>query len=217
LVWYSSLRVALQVENLLDNIIDPAEHQIAVECLVVISRIEERNPELTLVDGLIDLKRLILEAVKSFWELWISKQANQGIVKPSRLPIFQKVVDTVAYTPIINGPPSAEIDGSNQKLLGELGIKNATRMLDEKTIQKPGASSLHQNLDLGVSTSGGDSINGSDLSFEKNDRLARRLFFDLRQDGANGTMSYLASACVRLAFGVSWSNQETSAVATSID
>ncbi|KAI8814804.1 glycosyl hydrolases family 15-domain-containing protein [Cladochytrium replicatum] len=116
---------ALQVESLLDAIRDPAERQIAVECLMVISRIEERNPEIKVKGATIDLMKIIRDAVQRFWSQWI---------------------------------------GVNGKALG--------------------VSAAH------------------DVTFERNERLARRLFFDLAQDGKDGTMGYLATSCVRLVFDV---------------
>ena len=185
------------MEDLLDNIYDPAEHQIAVECLVVISRIEERNPELTLVGSVIDLKKLITEAIKQFWDKWISEQAHQSIVTPliARASILQKVVDSVSLTPITASIP---INTTKYSPLGVEGVQTVSRRLGEKESGDEQRTGLRFNLE----TSSGQSPQGTNLSFEHNDRLARRIFFDLRQDGVDGTMSYLASACVRLAFGI---------------
>lgn len=193
------------MENLLDNIYDPAEHQIAVECLVVISRIEERNPELTLVGSVIDLKTLITEANKQFWDKWISEQAHQSIVTPliARAPILQKVVDSVALTPINATAPISTNLTNLSSPLGAEGVQNVSRRLGEKGAGD-GKLGLHFKLD----SDSNRQSQGANLSFEQNDRLARRIFFDLRQDGVGGTMSYLASACVRLAFGVLWTTEQ---------
>lgn len=48
---------------------------------------------------------------------------------------------------------------------------------------------------------GGDA---GDWSYERNEKLARRLFFDLPQEGKDGTLQYLASSCVKLVFDVKW-------------
>ena len=44
----------------------------------------------------------------------------------------------------------------------------------------------------------------NDYRFEKNEKFARRLFFDLPEEGENGTHAYLAESCVKLAFNVKW-------------
>jgi hypothetical protein len=198
--------VALQVENLLDNIIDPAEHQIAVECLVVISKIEDRNPELTLSAGGFDLKVLINESIKTFWDKWISEKANQNILTPliTKTDVVKKAIDS-ALSPIHTGPLSPPI-----KQNGAHHIELSTLQTVSKSIAgaNPTATNLHDKLETPTTSQNP----GTDLSYEKNDRLARRIFFDLRQDGVNGTMSYLAAACVRHAFGVSWTSEHTASL-----
>ena len=64
-------------------------------------------------------------------------------------------------------------------------------------------SSTQRNVSTDVTTA-----QNVDTSFEKNDRLARRLFFDLPQEGKDGTMSYLAKSCVRNCFDVSWAGDQ---------
>ena len=114
---------ALEVETILDVIRDPAERQIAVECMMVISKIIDRNPEASPNGEVIDIMRIIREAMIRFWKKWI-------------------------------------IDGFS-----------------------------------GTSDQAGQKLQDS-WGFDKNERMARRLFFDLPQDGPNGTMSYLAGSCL---------------------
>lgn len=197
--------LALQVENLLDNILDPAEHQIAVECLVVISRIEERNPELQLIGNVIDLKKLIVQANKAFWEKWISEQAHQSIVTPlisKGGPHIQKVVDSASYTPLVTAP-SLSVDTTKGSPLGASGVQSISRHFGEMEVVS-GHSALHFPLEAQITQPN----QGTDFSFENNERLAKRIFFDLRQDGVEGTMSFLAAACVQYAFGVNWTTAE---------
>jgi hypothetical protein len=194
------------VEDLLDNIIDPAEHQIAVECLVVISKIEERNPELTLTENGFDLKILINESIKMFWDKWVSEKANQTILTPliTKTEIVKKAIDS-ALSPIHTGPlsPPPKSNGTHPI---ELQILQTMSQSIGNRLTSP--SSLHDKLETPTTSE----TPGADLSYEKNDRLARRIFFDLRQDGASGTMSYLADACVRHAFGVSWTSTHTASI-----
>ena len=120
--------IALQVEHLLDVIRDPAERQVTVECLVVISKLNERNPEIKLRNERLDVLKIIRDAVSRFWSAFIDQNDVAALVK------------------------------------GEVA--------------------------------------GMDLNFAKNERTARRLFFDLHKDGENGTMFHLAQSCVKMAFDV---------------
>ena len=169
----------------MDNILDPAEHQIAVECLVVISRLHERNPELKInIDGF-DLQHLVSHAIESFWDSWIQDDHNQSIISPltNSKSLFQKVVNSASLSPIISSGPTLQKQSSTLK---------ASISMDQL--------SEHHSV--------GDNSKQQDFSFQKNFKLARRIFFDLRQDGQNGTMSYLAATCVKLAFGVAWDAQQ---------
>ncbi|KAJ3272324.1 hypothetical protein HDV01_005758 [Terramyces sp. JEL0728] len=193
------LNFALQVENLLDNIVDPAEHQIATECLVVISRIEERNPELSLSGRTINMIDLINEAISQFWDKWISEKSNENVVTPliHKAPIIHQAVQSVVSTPITKNAPAHNDEDTPISLEA---VQTAARRISEVP---PKESGLHADFEARPTVT---TKAGSDLSYERNQRLARRIFFDLRQDGPQGTMSYLAIACVRHAFGVSWSN-----------
>ncbi len=110
------------MEQLLDGIRDPAERQVAVECLTVISRINERNPEIQLNGGILDILKIVKEASIEYWNDW------------------------------------------------------------KKTVS-----------DL-----------PSRLEYDPHEKLARRLFYDLPQDGPEGTMAVLAGVCVKTAFSVKW-------------
>jgi hypothetical protein len=114
--------LALQVEQLLDGIRDPAERQVAVECLTVISKINERNPEIQLNGDILDILKIVKEASIQYWNDW-----KQSV---SQIPAL--------------------------------------------------------------------------LEYDPHEKLARRLFYDLPQDGHEGTMAVLASVCVKTAFSVKW-------------
>ncbi|KAJ3400280.1 hypothetical protein HDU80_007107 [Chytriomyces hyalinus] len=145
---------ALQVESYLDVIRDPAERQLAVECLMVVSRIADRNPEIQIHSGPLDLMKIIRDAVSQFWIKWVGTQ------NPAHLAAFATNAETRTQSPRPSEAGSANGSASN--------------------------------------------LAGPDLSFEKNERFARRLFFDLEQEGKEGTMAYLAKSSVRISFDVSW-------------
>ncbi|KAJ3219851.1 hypothetical protein HDU67_009039 [Dinochytrium kinnereticum] len=160
---------ALQIEYLLDVIRDPAERQCVVECLVVISRISDRNPEIRLSAGPLDLMRVIRDAVSRFWARWVKDQS------PGAAAAFAHDQQSLATEPV----PAFQ---------GNLAETRRSTV----------------NVSIAPSTSNSNLAAITDLTFDKNERLARRLFFDLPQDGRDGTMSYLAESCVRLCFDVQW-------------
>ncbi|KAI8849362.1 glycosyl hydrolases family 15-domain-containing protein [Chytridium lagenaria] len=163
---------ALQIEYLLDAIRDPAERQCVVECLVVISRISERNPEIRLNAGPLDLMRVIRDAVSRFWARCVKEQT----------------------------PGSAAALAQEQSVSAE----NLASGQSQQSPNDPRLSRSGLTLSITPSTSNSNLAAITDLTFDKNERLARRLFFDLPQDGKDGTMSYLAESCVRLCFDVQW-------------
>ncbi len=112
---------ALQVESLLNGIHDPAQRQMAVECLSMISEIERRNPEIQIGGGheVLNLVSILDEACRICWVRWVQKDGER----------------------------------------------------------------------LGV--------NPQQQSFEHNETLARRLFYDLPQSGKDGSMNFLARAAFK--------------------
>ncbi|KAJ3221856.1 hypothetical protein HK099_003040 [Clydaea vesicula] len=67
----------LQFERLLDVIKDPAERQMAVDCLVVISRLCKNNPDADINPGPLDVLAIIKKATRLYWEHWV-KEGNNG-------------------------------------------------------------------------------------------------------------------------------------------
>ena len=127
---------ALQVENLLNAITDPAERQVAVECLMVIFEIQRRNPEMRLGGSSepIDLMKIVREAYVLFWNYWLEHEASKLL----------SLADA------------------------EIGSKLPT-----------GKAVLEK------------------YPFAKHEDVARRLFYDLPQDGVNGSLTYLAKSIMR--------------------
>ena len=141
------INFALQVEQLLDSLVDPAERQIVVECLLVISEIETRNKEIRIGSkDLIDLVAIVLDAYKLFWNDWIIAEGPR---------VFGFMVQTAAK----NDTKPARQEISRLKLRPDQVIE-----------QYP---------------------------FSEYADEAKRLFYDLQQDGSAGTMSYLAKAVFR--------------------
>ncbi|KAJ3114831.1 Carbon-nitrogen hydrolase [Phlyctochytrium bullatum] len=144
---------ALQIEYLLDVIRDPAERQCIVECLVVISRISERNPEIRLSPGPLDLMRIIRDAVARFWTRWVKEQA----------------------------PGTANF------------VQEAIQSTDSLSTQHNTASETRRSVvNINTTSSGASNSNlaaTTDLTFDKNERLARRFF---------ATMSKFRIALVQL-------------------
>ncbi|KAF9173211.1 hypothetical protein BGX21_004454 [Mortierella sp. AD011] len=125
---------ALAVENFLGVIHDTAERQIAVETLMVIAKIEDRNPGMEVQPEVIDLPLIMREAMEKFWTKWV-----------------------------VNGP-------------GGRGQASAAGA--------PGSKIAEASL--------------GDMSFQSHEELARRMFYDLPQEGKEGTFAYLARAVFKL-------------------
>lgn len=66
---------ALQVEHHLEAIQDPAERHMVVECLMILSKIQERNPEIDLRSQTINVNKILKEAVNMFWN-YMKKNEN---------------------------------------------------------------------------------------------------------------------------------------------
>ncbi|KAG0069163.1 hypothetical protein BGZ89_003405 [Linnemannia elongata] len=124
---------ALAIENFLGVILDPAERQIAVDTLMVIAKIEDKNPGMEVQAEVIDLPMIMREAMDTFWTKWV-----------------------------VNGPggrgPAGESASANAIATSVLG----------------------------------------DVSFDHHEKLARRMFYDLPQEGKEGTFAYLARAVLKL-------------------
>ncbi|KAF9953022.1 hypothetical protein BGZ65_004913, partial [Modicella reniformis] len=121
---------ALAVENFLGLISDPAERQIAVETLMVIAKIEDRNPGMEVQPEVVDLPMIMGEAMGIFWTKWV-----------------------------VNGPAGRGPAGTDSSAaLATLGDRN----------------------------------------FANHEHLARRMFYDLPQEGKEGTFAYLARAVLKL-------------------
>eukprot|EP00842_Homolaphlyctis_polyrhiza_P003728 jgi/Hompol1/4356/HPOL_001754-RA len=198
------LNFALQVEALFDNIRDPAERQIAVELLVVISRIEDRNPEIKLTGKPIPVLQIIRVAVAKFWHNWISEQGHGTASSTASARAFAGIeAETVIASSVVGQTQgTGPHESKHLPSLNASEIQQHAQRVSEST-SKSDASSLVANLeqlDLSPHTQ-----YAPGLSFEKNERLARRLFFDLPDDGPHGSMFFLASACVQSIFDVRWS------------
>jgi len=169
----SEFNFALQVESLLDFIRDPAERQIAVECLVVISRIDERNPEIGVSGEIIDLLRIVKDAVNKFWIKWVSEVPISSTTSPNGSPSHGK---------------SQEMDGGDPTPSSSSSFSNVKKMASpDRKLEKNTSSSSIEDTSPSKSR-----LNNwkQDLTFEKNEKLARRLFFDLPQDGKDGVSNF---------------------------
>lgn len=57
---------ALKIQSWLDTCENPIDRQLLVECLVVISKIAQRNPEVK-INGVIQLDAIVENAIKMCW------------------------------------------------------------------------------------------------------------------------------------------------------
>jgi hypothetical protein len=126
---------ALAVENFLGVILDPAERQIAVDTLMVIAKIEDKNPGMEVQADVIDLSLIMRDAMVTFWTKWV-----------------------------VNGPR-----GRGPTSAGSTAVS---------------ASAIVAAL--------------KNVNFDHHETLARRMFYDLPQEGKEGTFAYLARAALKL-------------------
>ncbi|KAJ3112618.1 hypothetical protein HDU96_004369 [Phlyctochytrium bullatum] len=183
---------AIQIESLLDSIRDPAERQLAIECLVVISRISERNPEIHLAqNSVVDLLQILRDATQRFWTKWVREHNPESSVLSDALAELRLNPEgSTSHSHLPSLPP---LPGHHNHLYNHGdGIGRKSRTLT------PSAS--NNNLAFGATN--------HDLTFEKNEKLAKRLFFDLHPDGKDGSMTFLAESCVRTCFDIRWVGTE---------
>ncbi|KNC99179.1 uncharacterized protein SPPG_05434 [Spizellomyces punctatus DAOM BR117] len=202
------LNFALQVESLLDVIRDPAERQVAAECLMVISRIGERNPEIQLRKGRLDLMSIIRDAIETFWNQWVKEHASsqQPSVQASQqtdkegtgeIPNLVQQVMSPLQPPLMSRTSGRSLSGlSVNTNVGEGRLNSSTALyanLECTPAQQAGllsqpSSATFTNFPSLPAQSGTNNV-GNDWSFERNERIARRLFFDLPQDAISSTTS----------------------------
>jgi len=148
---------ALAVENFLGVIPDPAERQIAVETLMVIAKIEDRNPGMEVQPEVIDLPLIMREAMSKFWTKWV-----------------------------VNGPGGrghGVPGGAPGSALGVVASLSASSSSSASSIKGTTTAAATPVIEVG---------------FEHHESLARRMFYDLPQEGKEGTFAYLARAALKL-------------------
>jgi hypothetical protein len=129
-----------------------------------------------------DLQFLIHETIERFWKCWVEEQTENSPINNAP-EMLKKVIESAALSPL------AKLDHANVQ--------------SGMPVSRLSASPLHAKLDSQMAIAH-ETNEGSDLSFEYNEKVARRIFFDVRQDGLKGTMSFLASTCVRSVFSVAF-------------
>ncbi|KAG0046640.1 hypothetical protein BGZ83_008210 [Gryganskiella cystojenkinii] len=150
---------ALAVENFLGVIPDPAERQIAVETLMVIAKIEDRNPGMEVQPEVIDLPLIMREAMNKFWTKWVvNGPGGRGQGVPG-------------------GAPGATLGGISTS--SSSSSSSSSTLMQAKTPQKIDVPKV-------------------EVGFEHHESLARRMFYDLPQEGKEGTFAYLARAALKL-------------------
>ncbi|KAG0271768.1 hypothetical protein BGZ95_000371 [Linnemannia exigua] len=166
---------ALAVENFLGVILDPAERQIAVETLMVIAKIEDRNPGMEVQPEVIDLPIIMREAMNKFWVKWVvNGPGGRGQGVPGGVPGSSSSTTTTAATTTTTSSASATATAS--------AVKGGIQAVTIGNAAASGASALAF----------------TEVGFEHHEHLARRMFYDLPQEGKEGTFAYLARAALKL-------------------
>ncbi|KAF9340728.1 hypothetical protein BGZ91_000502, partial [Linnemannia elongata] len=166
---------ALAVENFLGVILDPAERQIAVETLMVIAKIEDRNPGMEVQPEVIDLPIIMREAMNKFWVKWVvNGPGGRGQGIPGGPPGSSSSSAATAAT--TTTPSSSSI--------APAGPPSSKGSIPVVTVGSSAATSAAASL--------------GEVGFEHHEHLARRMFYDLPQEGKEGTFAYLARAALKL-------------------
>ncbi|KAG0071313.1 hypothetical protein BGZ89_011032 [Linnemannia elongata] len=166
---------ALAVENFLGVILDPAERQIAVETLMVIAKIEDRNPGMEVQPEVIDLPIIMREAMNKFWVKWVvNGPGGRGQGIPGGPPGSSS--SSVATAATTTTPSSSSI--------APAGPPSSKGSIPVVTVGSSAATSAAASL--------------GEVGFEHHEHLARRMFYDLPQEGKEGTFAYLARAALKL-------------------
>lgn len=170
--------IALQTESILDQIVDPAERQIVVECIVVISKINDSNPLAKLKNIVLNISEIIKLAVQAYW------------------------LHLVAENPQLFGPP-----GETASHLSRIDSTGSLHK-DSPAMKRPNSKAtapLHSVLKVAMEN---PKLSETDRSFEANEKFARLLFLDLPLEGKIGTLNFLAAACMNECFDVEISSDD---------
>jgi hypothetical protein len=170
--------IALQTESILDQIVDPAERQIVVECIVVISKINHANPLTKLKNIVLKISEIIRLAIKAYWAHLVSEN-----------PQF--------FVPQVETP--TQLNGMNSK---------SSVFKDSPSMRRPNSKAtapLNSVLKIGTEN---PRLSETDHRFEANEKFARLLFLDLPLEGKIGTLNFLAAACMNECFEVELSSDD---------
>lgn len=180
---------------------------------MVICRIEERNPLIKLRSDAVDLLKIIRHAVEAFWikhlELhpnFLSEESNR-LSRDNLLENMNQEAPT--QDPTINGYSPLK-ETFNSTPIGTTPSQLATPVAGTP-LKRPNQRASVPDINVPFSALRAAPEHGNiplnqDKSFEKNERLARVLFFDLPSEGKDGSLSFLAASCVKLVFDVEWTN-----------
>ncbi|KAJ3015878.1 hypothetical protein HKX48_004326 [Thoreauomyces humboldtii] len=174
------LNFALQVETLLDVVRDPAERQVAAECVMLICRVFERNPSVKLRKARLDVLSLVRDAIECFWRKWSEQRSTNTTPTSPTIPDATTSVDDEKRI-----PPTPPFLNRNS------GLTRSQSGLTVDTAQPPSAVATALFIDAllmaphlqSAGSQQSATASGPDWSFERHERVARRLFFDLPQDG----------------------------------
>ncbi|KAF8928595.1 Phosphorylase b kinase regulatory subunit alpha [Haplosporangium gracile] len=173
---------ALAVENFLGVILDPAERQIAVETLMVIAKIEDRNPGMEVQPEVIDLPIIMREAMNKFWVKWVvNGPGGRGQGIPEGAPGSSSATATATPT----AATTAATTTSSSSLSVAPVPSSSKGSVPAMTVDSSAATAK-------------TAAPFGDVGFEHHEHLARRMFYDLPQEGKEGTFAYLARAALKL-------------------
>jgi hypothetical protein len=162
----------------LDQVVDPAERQIVVECIVVISKINDANPLAKLKNIVLNISGIIRLAIEAYWNYVVTENRHLFELK-------------------------GEISTQLSRMFSTDSISK-----DSPAMKRPNSKAtapLHSVLKVAGEK---PKLSETDQSFEANEKLARLLFLDLPLEGKVGTLNILASACMKECFDLELSSDD---------
>jgi phosphorylase kinase alpha/beta subunit len=181
---------AVMVELFLGSYQDPAEREIAIETLSVISYIQDNYPDLKAVEGVVDLTYIISNGLRIFWDEWV--EGNKKDLKLAAPALVKK--RSYSAEDQDESPSKAQVDNvSSGLVIRDAEATNGNDKQEEAPLVESPGSDQHNEPAIPILTP----LVQGDYSFDSNISFARRLFYDLPFLEEKGTCYYLSVSALK--------------------
>lgn len=187
------------MESIFNGVSNPAERQIAVECIMIISKLQERNPEMKFTShgGVIDILKIVNEAYVLFWSEW-SQDAGKRALATYLVKCFTDAKNASVSPERLHESHSHErliLKGLPLPIINQAGFISSCFIANPQL--GPKIQQLCEQKDRSKEDRVKEAMEHVDLSYGKCERAARRLFHDLAPGGVNGSTAYLIKTALR--------------------